>query len=189
MVLSSSMVTSYANGASVFSEFIKQAVVVFIGLIVMWFALRMRPQTIRKYSPWLLVIAVGMLLAVLIPGVGVGADEVGSNSWIRIGPIGVQPSEVAKMALAVWGAATVSYRARVTQRLNTGLGAFIAVSAVILILVMAQKDLGMMFSVGIVVAALMFFAGVDRKVFFALLAVVGLFGAFAITQALSLIHI
>ena len=183
MVLSSSMVTSYASGASVFSEFIKQAVVVFIGLIVMWFALRMRPQTIRKYSPWLLVIAVGMLLAVLIPGVGVGADEVGSNSWIRIGPIGVQPSEVAKMALAVWGAATVSYRARATQRLNTGLGAFIAVSAVILILVMAQKDLGMMFSVGIVVAALMFFAGVDRRVFFALLAVVGLFGAFAITQA------
>lgn len=182
MVLSSSMVTSYASGASVFGEFIKQAMVVVIGLVVMWFALRMRPETVRKYSPSLLVIAILMLIAVLIPGIGVGGDEVGSNSWIRIGPIGVQPSEVAKLALAVWGAATVSYRARATQRLNTGLGAFIAISAVIMLLVLFQKDLGMMFSVGIVVAALMFFAGVDRRVFFTILGSVALLGVFAISR-------
>ena len=182
MVLSSSMVTSYASGASVFGEFIKQAMVVVIGLVVMWFALRMRPETVRKYSPSLLVIAILMLIAVLIPGIGVGGDEVGSNSWIRIGPIGVQPSEVAKLALAVWGAATVSYRARATQRLNTGLGAFIAISAVIMLLVLFQKDLGMMFSVGIVVAALMFFAGVDKRVFFTMLGSVALLGVFAISR-------
>ena len=176
MVLSSSMVTSYASGASVFGEFIKQAVVVFIGLVAMWVALRMRPETIRKYSPWLLVVAIAMLIAVLIPGVGTGGEEVGSNSWIRIGPIGVQPSEVAKLALAVWGAATVSYRARATQRLNTTLGAFMAVSFAILLLVLLQKDLGMMFSVGIVVAALIFFAGVGRQVI-------------ATVLGLSLIHI
>ena len=180
MVLSSSMVTSYASGASVFGEFIKQAMVVVIGLVVMWVALRMRPETIRKYSPWLLVFAILMLIAVLIPGVGVGGDEVGSNSWIRIGPIGVQPSEVAKLALAVWGAATVSYRARATQRLNSGMGAFLAVSAIILVLVLLQKDLGMMFSVGIVVAALMFFAGVKRKVFVTMLGVIAALGVLAI---------
>ena len=154
MVLSSSMVTSYASGASVFSEFIKQAVVVFLGLVAMWVALRMRPETIRKYSPWLLVVAIVMLFMVLIPGVGIGGEEVGSNSWIRIGPIGVQPSEVAKLALAVWGAATVTYRARATRRLDSALGAFLGVSAAILVLVLLQKDLGMVFSVSIVVAAL-----------------------------------
>lgn len=182
MVLSSSMVTSYASGASVFGEFIKQAVVVFLGLVAMWVALRMRPETIRKYSPWLLVIAIAMLIAVLIPGVGIGGEEVGSNSWIRIGPVGVQPSEVAKLALAVWGAATVSYRARATQRLSTGLGAFLAVSTAIVMLVLLQKDLGMMFSVGIVVAALIIFAGVSRRVITWVLGAVAVLGVFAITR-------
>ena len=182
MVLSSSMVTSYASGANVFGEFIKQAVVVFIGLVAMWVALRMRSETIRKYSPWLLVVAIAMLIAVLIPGVGTGGEEVGSNSWIRIGPIGVQPSEVAKLALAVWGAATVSYRARATQRLNTTLGAFMAVSFAILLLVLLQKDLGMMFSVGIVVAGLIFFAGVGRQVIATVLGIVAVLGVFAITR-------
>lgn len=182
MVLSSSMVTSYASGASVFGEFIKQAVVVFLGLVAMWVALRMRPETIRRYSPWLLVVAIVMLIAVLIPGVGIGGDEVGSNSWIRIGPVGVQPSEVAKLALAVWGAATVSYRARATQRLNTGLGAFLAVSTAIVMLVLLQKDLGMMFSVGIVVAALIIFAGVSRRVITWVLGAVAVLGVYAITR-------
>lgn len=182
MVLSSSMVTSYASGASVFGEFIKQAVVVFLGLMAMWVALRMRPETIRRYSPWLLVVAIVMLIAVLIPGVGIGGEEVGSNSWIRIGPVGVQPSEVAKLALAVWGAATVSYRARASQRLNTGLGAFLAVSAAIVILVLLQKDLGMMFSVSIVGAALIFFAGVARRVITWALGLAAVLGVFAITS-------
>nr|WP_052094879.1 FtsW/RodA/SpoVE family cell cycle protein [Corynebacterium auriscanis] len=91
MVLSSSMVTSYARGSSVWAEFIKQAIVVVIGLIAMRFALQLRPATIRRLAPWMMVLSIGLLVAVLIPGVGVGGDEVGSNSWIRIGPLGIQP--------------------------------------------------------------------------------------------------
>ncbi|MCZ9290018.1 putative lipid II flippase FtsW [Corynebacterium evansiae] len=182
MVLSSSMVTSYASGSSVFGEFIKQAVVVFLGLVAMWVALRMRPETIRKYSPLLLGVAIVMLIMVLIPGVGIGGEEVGSNSWIRIGPVGVQPSEVAKLALAVWGAATVSYKARATQRLNSGLGAFLIVSAAIVALVFLQKDLGMAFSVCIVVAALIFFAGVSRRAITSVLGSVAVLGVFSITR-------
>ena len=176
MVLSSSMVTSYARGSSVWAEFIKQAIVVVIGLIAMRFALQLRPATIRRLAPWMMVISIGLLVAVLIPGVGVGGDEVGSNSWIRIGPLGIQPSEVAKLALAMWGASILPLSKRPGNDRQT-VPAFLAGTGLILGLVLWQKDLGMTFALAIVVVALFFFSGISTRVITAglgLLALVGL---------------
>ncbi|WP_462399103.1 peptidoglycan glycosyltransferase FtsW [Corynebacterium falsenii] len=174
MVQSSSMVVSYAQDSSAFAEFLKQAAIVFVGLIGMWFAMRLRPTTIQMFAPWMLAIAFALLFAVLF--IGVGGEEVGSNSWIRFGPVGVQPSEVAKLALAVWGATVVSKAMRQTHRFNSVLGPFLTVSAAILALVLLQKDLGMMLTVGIVVVALMFFSGVNSRALLAALAVIAVTG-------------
>lgn len=175
MVLSSSMVTSYANGSSVFSEFIKQSIIVVIGCIAMLITLRMRPATIQRLAPVLLAGAFLLLFAVLIPGVGVGGEEVGSNSWIRVGPIGIQPSEIAKLALAVWGSSVVSRAVRKSNSAKS-LGPFALAAVVVLALVLAQKDLGMMLALAVVVGAIVFFAGVRNIVLVfagALLAVLG----------------
>ncbi|AHI02931.1 cell division protein FtsW [Corynebacterium falsenii DSM 44353] len=174
MVQSSSMVVSYAQDSSAFAEFLKQAAIVFVGLIGMWFAMRLRPTTIQMLAPWMLAIAFVLLIAVLF--IGVGGEEVGSNSWIRLGPVGVQPSEAAKLALAVWGATVVSKAMRQTHRFNSVLGPFLTVSAAILALVLLQKDLGMMLTVGIVVVAIMFFSGVNSRALLAALAVIAVTG-------------
>lgn len=174
MVQSSSMVISYAQDSSAFAEFLKQAAIVFVGLIGMWVAMRLRPTTIQMFAPWMLAFAFALLFAVLF--IGVGGEEVGSNSWIRFGPVGVQPSEVAKLALAVWGATVVSKAMRQTHRFNSVLGPFLTVSAAILALVLLQKDLGMMLTVGIVVVALMFFSGVNSRALLAALAVIAVTG-------------
>jgi cell division protein FtsW len=163
MALSSSMVSSVEDGGGVFSSFMKQAVLVVAGLVAMWFAMRLKPTTIRRYSPWLLGIAVVALLLVLTP-FGTGGNEVGSKSWIRIGPIGIQPSEIAKMALAVWGSASVAVHARRERTFFRGLGPFLCVAGFILVLVLAQNDLGMMLSVGLVVFAMLYFGGSSWKV-------------------------
>lgn len=174
MVQSSSMVISYAQDSSAFAEFLKQAAIVFVGLIGMWVAMRLRPTTIQMLAPWMLAIAFVLLIAVLF--IGVGGEEVGSNSWIRLGPVGVQPSEAAKLALAVWGATVVSKAMRQTHRFNSVLGPFLTVSAAILALVLLQKDLGMMLTVGIVVVAIMFFSGVNSRALLAALAVIAVTG-------------
>ena len=106
MVLSSSMVTARTPDTSVWSVFLNQALYVIIGLVVAWLALRLRSDTIKAISPWLLGLALFLQLALFIPGVGVGA-EIGSHSWIRVGSFGIQPSELSKVALAVWGAAEI----------------------------------------------------------------------------------
>ena len=103
-----------------------------------------------------------LLIAVLIPGIGVGGEEVGSNSWIRFGPVGIQPSEVAKLALAVWGASILPLARRPGNSLIT-VSVFMGGTSLILVLVLMQKDLGMMFALAIVVLALFFFSGINTR--------------------------
>ncbi|MGO1948811.1 MAG: peptidoglycan glycosyltransferase FtsW [Mycobacteriaceae bacterium] len=179
MVLSSSMVTSIRDDTGVFTEFIKQAVVVAGGLVAMWFFLRIRPSTVRNLSVAFLGISLVLLILVLIPGVGIGSSEVGSRSWIRFAGVGIQPSEIAKFSLAVWGAAVITMRARKYTTALQVLNPFIIVSAVVLGLVLLQNDLGMMLSLGAVILALLFFAGVSTVVLAGLAVCVALLGVVA----------
>ena len=111
MVLSSSMAQSGTEG-SVWSVFIRQAVMVAAGLCMFWAVSRVRVETIRKLAPVGLLVAFVMLVLVLIPGIGIGLEETGAQSWIYVGGVSIQPSEVAKVALAVWGAKFLAERLR-----------------------------------------------------------------------------
>src|SRR3984957_18939618 len=68
----------------------------------MWLMARASPRVFRAMAYPLLAVSVIGLLLTLIPGVAVKHNDVAR--WIGIGPITFQPSELAKLALAVWGA-------------------------------------------------------------------------------------
>ncbi|WP_297005820.1 FtsW/RodA/SpoVE family cell cycle protein [uncultured Corynebacterium sp.] len=178
--LSSSMVSARgdAGDGSVFSQFRRQALIVLIGLVVMWGALWVRPARIRAWAPGLLFVAVGLLLLVLVIGVG---DDIGSRSWIALGPLSFQPSEIAKLALSVWGAAAVAVHSRRSRDIKDGLGPFILVSGAILVLVYLQHDLGMMLSLALVFLSLLVFSGVAGRVIGVAAGVIAVIGALAIT--------
>ena len=91
MVLSSSMAQSGTEG-SVWSVFIRQAVMVAAGLFMFWAVSRVRVETIRKLAPVGLLVAFVMLVLVLIPGIGIGLEETGAQSWIYVGGVSIQPS-------------------------------------------------------------------------------------------------
>ena len=95
MVFSSSMATSYVQSTGVWADAIRQTLMVCLGLFMFWLALRLRPSLVRKLVPWVLLLSFVLLIAVLIPGIGTGREEVGSQSWIIIGPASIQPSELA----------------------------------------------------------------------------------------------
>lgn len=178
LALSSSMVTSRSQeGGTVFSEFIKQARMVVVGLVVMWGALWVRPSKVRSWAPVLLFVALFLLLLVLVVGVG---DDIGSRSWIVLGPLSFQPSEIAKLALAVWGSAAVAMHTRRSPTLLGGLGAFLIVSGVVLFLVLAQKDLGMMFSLALPLIALLLFGGAATSILGTAFGTIAVLGAVSI---------
>lgn len=173
MVMSSSMTWSIIEGSNVWGTARRQAILVFLGLVAFWLALKIRPRTIRKLSGWGLLIAIILLILVLIPGIGTGKAEVGSQSWIVLGPLRLQPSEFAKVALAIWGASHLADRnprfsgdSDLRPWVTFCVGAFAVIA-----LIFAEHDVGMALNVALMVGLLLFFAGIPTlavAVFFGL---------------------
>jgi cell division protein FtsW len=108
-----------------------------------------------------------MLLAmVLVPGLG--QVRGGARSWFVLGPLSVQPAEVAKVALALWGAHVLAARQRKLGNWRQALSPVVPVALVLFTLVVVEPDLGTAVSLAIVVIALLFFAGVPMRLLTAL---------------------
>ncbi|MDK8796367.1 putative peptidoglycan glycosyltransferase FtsW [Corynebacterium sp. MSK044] len=164
MVTSSSMTWSAFNDESVWAQPLKQAIVVGMGLFAFWVALQIPPEKIRNFAAAFMGVSILLLILVLIPGIGTGRDEVGSQSWIYIAGLQLQPSEIARVAICVWGASILANKnPRQMLQLTNGFAPFIGVSIVCMGLIGAQGDLGMMVSFAIVVAFILLFAGVTWK--------------------------
>ncbi len=160
MVYSSSMTWSFSEVGSVWGTALRQAVMIVVGFAVMWVALMVRPQLIRSLAPTLLVISILLLLAVQIPGIGTGREEVGSQSWINLGPVSFQPSEIAKVAIAVWGAHYLAGKGPVTHWINNHYTRFALVGIFMATLIFLEGDAGMAMSFVLVVLFMLFFAGI-----------------------------
>lgn len=160
MVYSSSMTWSLQEGGSVWGTALRQAVMIVVGFAAMWVALLMRPQKIRSLAPTLLVIAIILLLAVQIPGIGTGREEVGSQSWISLGPVQFQPSEIAKVAIIVWGAHFLAGRGPDRHWFLNPRMAFGGVGAAMTLLIFLEGDAGMAVSFALVVVFMLLFSGI-----------------------------
>src|SRR5690242_15034236 len=78
----------------------RQTAYAVVGLILMAVAARTPFRRLRKLAPTLLGVSLFLLVAVLAIGTSVN----GARRWIGAGPLVFQPSELAKLAIAVWGA-------------------------------------------------------------------------------------
>lgn len=164
MAMSSSMSMSIAETSSAWAQASRQAMMVGLGLIVMWVAMKTKLATVRRYSGMLLGVSIFLLVAVLIPGIGTGLAETGSQSWIVLGPLRLQPSEIARIAIAVWGAAYLSERTKDTAQRRRKFFIYGAVSVAMTFLIFAERDMGMGISFFLVAFVLGIFAGMNIKV-------------------------
>ncbi|SHK85570.1 cell division-specific peptidoglycan biosynthesis regulator FtsW [Pseudonocardia thermophila] len=166
MVLSASSVEAYTVNGSSYSVFVKQLAFCVPGLALFWLGLRVPPRTLRSWAPALLVISVLLLVAVLV----VGVERNGSKAWFGFGSFTFQPSEGAKVALTLWGAHVLAARRAVMHRWKYALSPVVPVTVVILTLLVLQPDLGMTISMGIVLIALLFYAGAPKRLLAVLIA-------------------
>ncbi len=164
MVLSASSVESYTADGSTYSVFTRQLLFCVPGLIMFYVGLRISPRRLRALAPGLLVIGVVLLVAVLF----VGVDRGGSRGWFAIGSFSVQPAEGVKVALALWGAHVLAARRAVMHRWKYALSPVVPVALLLLMLVVLQPDLGGAVTLGIVLVALLFFAGAPMRLILAL---------------------
>lgn len=171
MVLSASAVESIANGFSPYSKLRQQAIYAVAGLVLMFILSRLSIRTLKLLAWPALGLGFALLLLVFSPlGVAVG----GNRNWIEIGPLSGQPSEAAKLALALWMATVLARKAKLLHRWQHVLVPVVPVAAMAIVLVLLGHDLGTALILMLVVAAALFFAGAPLRMFaFALLAAIG----------------
>jgi cell division protein FtsW len=183
MVLSTSSVMDLAYGKSPYSDFEKQLLGVVLGLPLLWIAARSSPRLFRAAAYPLVAISVLGLLLTLIHGVGAAAN--GAGRWIHIGSFVFQPSELAKLALAVWGADLLARKEKLGLLTDWRhmLVPLLPGTAVLALLVMAGDDLGTTSILLIIFLTLLWIAGTPGRVFAGMLILMGLVVALLIVTA------
>jgi cell division protein FtsW len=165
MVQSTASVADLSAGLSPYSDFKKQLLGAAIGLPLMWAAARSKPRLFRAFAYPLLAVAIVGLGLTLIHGVGVSQN--GAARWINIGGQPVQPSEIAKLALVVWGADLLARKDRLGQLTDWRhmLVPLMPGTAVLCLLVMTGDDLGTTFILLVIFLALLWIIGTPGRVF------------------------
>ena len=174
MVLSTSSVMDLTYGKSPYSDFEKQLVGVVIGLPFLWLAARSSPRLFRAAAYPLVAIAVLGLLLTLIHGVG--HSQNGAVRWIQIGSFNFQPSELGKLALAVWGADLLARKEKLglLRDWRHMLVPLLPGTAILALLVLAGDDLGTTGILLVVFLTLLWVAGTPGRVFAGMLVLMGL---------------
>ncbi|MGH9116012.1 MAG: putative lipid II flippase FtsW [Acidimicrobiales bacterium] len=179
MVLSASSIASIRQYGSPWHFFIRQLLWLFLGSIGFFVALRVHHQRWRRFARPAMIASLALLLAVLIPGIGV--STAGASRWLGTSSLQIQPSEIAKLALVLFAADVLDRRSgRGGWRYQ--MAPVIIVLAVLAALVMAQPDMGTTVVLGCIALAMMFTAGMPVK---PLAAVVGAGAGGALLMALA----
>jgi cell division protein FtsW len=163
MVLSASGVHSYDEDGSPWAIFARQVLWTLVGLLAFYIALRMPVNLMRSLSFSAFAVTVVMLVLVLIPGIGKEAN--GSRGWFVIAGFSMQPSELAKIAFAIWGAHLLAARRMEHASLREMLIPLVPAAVIALALIVAQPDLGQTVSLGIILLGLLWYAGLPLRVF------------------------
>lgn len=165
MILSASTTVSYKQFDNQYVIFLRQLMFAGIGTILM-LAISFLPKIFfYKWAKVGLWISIVLLILVLIPGIGISVA--GQRNWISLwGPFRLQPSEIAKLALIVWGSVVLSkqIRSKITTWQNLLVPVF-PVGAIVAILVIMEGDLGTALIIGPILLSLFFAVGAPVKLF------------------------
>lgn len=158
MVLSSSYVSSHADGSSFFAKFMNQGLYAIVGVPVMLVISRI-PQRLWQSVAWVgLLGACGLQLLVVFTPLGYGINN--NTNWLRVGPILFQPSELIKIALVLWLGMFLTRKEARLRQIGHALFPALLVSLVPLFLIMKGNDLGTTMIVGLMLIGALFFAGI-----------------------------
>ncbi|HYT78958.1 MAG TPA: putative lipid II flippase FtsW [Actinomycetota bacterium] len=162
MVLSASSVSAFAEYGSSFLFFKRQLMYAVMGSTGLLVAARLPYRVWQRAWAPLFGVSVLLLLLVLHPSVGTTVG--GAARWIQVGPVSLQPSELAKFAVV---AACASILARNVKTLQSDPGRWIVPLALIVgvvsVLILFQPDLGTMMVIALTSFVLLFVAGVRLR--------------------------
>ncbi|MBW1604008.1 putative lipid II flippase FtsW [Streptomyces sp. JJ66] len=166
MVFSSSQIQALRYDLPATYYFNKQLVAAVLGTIALLLGTRLPVRLLRALSYPVLVLVVVLLVLVQVPGIGVEVN--GSTNWINLGgPFMLQPGELAKLALVLWGAdllARKGERGLLTQWKHL-LVPLVPGGLLICALIMLGRDMGTVMIIAAILFGLLWLAGAPARMF------------------------
>ncbi len=135
----------------------------------------------EKTSPWIFVASLLLLVVVLIPHVG--KVVYGARRWIPLGIMNFQPSELAKLAIAMYAAGYMVRKMDVKENFLRAVLPMAISVAVIGLLLLAEPDMGAFLVIAAIAMGILFLGGVNGRMFLLITAV--LVGAFVLMISFS----
>lgn len=170
MVASSSVMISTKYYHQPFHFLTRQACYMFFGFLMAIVIMRIDSSFWERHSVRLLLICFVLLVLVLIPGIGRVVN--GSRRWLAFGPIGIQVSELAKLAMILY---LSGYLVRQREHVNKTVMGFInpmLVLGVVGVLLLLEPDFGATVVISGTVMAMLFLVGVKLRYYFGLVVLV-----------------
>ena len=170
MVFSAGYAYAYARYDDGFYFMKRQVIWLIIGALLMYIASHIKPCFYKSATPYLYIITIFLLVLVLVVGfVGNGAKR-----WISIGPLTIQPSEIAKISIILILAKYFSdYENLALERKNKkrifiyGTALPITLMLIPIVLVMLQKHLSCIIILGAIGLSMIIFSGADLRYIYA----------------------
>lgn len=134
----------------------KQTIYAAFSLVVMWIASRIDYRRLRPFTyPILIGVAVMLLLTII----GFGHKAGNAYRWLSLGPVNIQPAEVAKLGVVVWLAYSLSKKAEQIKSFSVGFLPHLLVVGVLMLLCLKQPDFGSAVVLLFLTFTLLFVAG------------------------------
>lgn len=173
MIYSASYIWAEYKFNNPYKFLINQGVFAIIGFFIMIIISKIDYKIYKKYSNHILIISIILLILVLIPGIGIVRN--GSRSWFGIGSFGVQPSEIAKLALIIFTSKYLSNYSNKMDKIKSYALPIIVIIFIVFFLILLEPDFG---SGAIMVLSLivLIFTSKIKISFFVILGIIGLVG-------------
>lgn len=173
MISSSSSIWAEYKFNNPFKFTMHQSLFAIIGILIMFTVSKIDYKLYYKYANHILFISVILLILVLIPGVGIIRN--GSRSWFGIGSFGIQPSEIAKVALIIFASKYLSKNELEMDKIVKNALPILGVIFIIFFLILLEPDFG---SGAIIVLSLivLIFTSNIKISFFVKLGLLGILG-------------
>ncbi|HYZ79230.1 MAG TPA: putative lipid II flippase FtsW [Gaiellaceae bacterium] len=158
MVYSATSAAAALGNADPSAYLKRQAAYAVLGVVLLTGASRLDYRKLKGLAPGLVLSSLALCALVLVAGTPVN----GARRWLTLGPAAFQPSELAKLALAVWAAAHLARR-RPPQTLRELLRPIGLLVALFGGLILLEPDLGTVIAIVVMLAAVLLVAGTPPR--------------------------
>nr|WP_255370145.1 putative lipid II flippase FtsW [Roseateles sp. YR242] len=161
--------------------FVRQSFFILLGLLVGWITVMIPVSVWERHAPKLFVLALVLLVIVLVPHVGKGVN--GARRWLPLGVMNFQPSELAKLGIAMYAANYMVRKMEMKENFIQAVWPMACALAFVGVLLLAEPDMGAFMVIAAIAMGILFLGGVNGRMFF--LSVAVLIGAFVLMITFS----